>query len=120
MKWDVSTVASKRPFQQTKHMACPKCDGFAQRFNISTLREYRDIVRQLIEVVNQGTFFLVHASCPLQEVFDTPMPSDSISHDFQCLMCGRLFHLGANTYHGHASWTVGGAPKPAGDSPKPN
>jgi hypothetical protein len=100
--------------------SCPKCDGFSQRFNIGSLREYRDLVRQLIEIVNQGTFFLTRASCPLQDVFNTPMPGDSIHHEFQCLMCGRAFHLGADTYHGHASWTIVDLPKLARDLPKPN
>lgn len=54
---------------------CPKCDGFSQRFNISTIREYRDLVRQLIEIMNQGTFLLAHASCPLQDMFKTPTPA---------------------------------------------
>jgi hypothetical protein len=100
-------------------MACPRCDGFAQRFNISTIREYRDLARQLIEIVSEGTFLLIHASCPLQEVFQTPMPGDSIHHDFQCFACGRKFHLGADTYHGHASWTVGDEPKQYGEFGKP-
>ena len=100
--------------------SCPKCDGFSQRFNIGSLREYRDIVRQLIEIVNQGTFFLMRASCPLQDVFNTPVPGDTILHDFQCTACGRAFLLGADTYHGNASWTVGESPKPIADSPKPN
>jgi hypothetical protein len=99
---------------------CPKCDGFSPRFNISTIREYRDIVRQLIEIVNQGTFLLVHASCPLQDMFKTPAPGDSIFHNFQCFACGRTFQLYADTYHGHASWTVGDLPKPIGDLSKPN
>jgi len=37
--------------------SCPQCDGFTQRFNIGSSREYLDFVRQLIEIVNQGTFF---------------------------------------------------------------
>jgi hypothetical protein len=108
----------KSHFWQTKQMAqCSRCDGFLQKFNISSIHEYRDIVRQLIEVVNEGTFFLVHASCPLQDVFNTPMPGDIISHDFQCLMCGRAFHLGADTYHGSASWKVGDLSKPIDEKP---
>src|SRR5216684_2539964 len=97
--------------------SCPKCDGFSQRFNIGSLRDYRDIVRQLIEVVNQGTFFLVHASCPLQDVLKTPVPGDSIFHKFQCFACGRTFQLDADTYHGRASWTVGDLPKPIEEKP---
>jgi hypothetical protein len=101
-------------------MACPKCDGFAQRFNISTIREYQDIARQLIQIVSEGTFLLVRASCPLEAVFQTPMPGDSISHDFRCFACGRKFSLGADTYHGNAKWTVGDLPQPIGDLGKPN
>ena len=42
--------------------SCPKCDGFSQRFNILDGSEYQNIVRQLIEIVSQGTFLLVRAS----------------------------------------------------------
>jgi hypothetical protein len=41
------------------------------------------------------------------------MPGDSVHHDFQCFACGRKFHLGADTYHGNASWTVGESPQPS-------
>ena len=101
-------------------MACPKCDSFAHRFNIVTVREYLDIARQLIEIVSEGTFLLTSASCPLPEVFQTPMPGDSIHHEFQCFACGRKFHLDADTYHGHASWTVGGEPQSHQELGKPN
>ena len=87
--------------------SCPMCDGFSERFNIPTLREYQDFVRQLIEIVSQGTLLLVHADCPLQDMLNGPFPRDSSSHDFQCFACGRTFHLSADTYHGHATWTVG-------------
>jgi len=83
--------------------ACPQCDGFAQRFNIGSLREHLDFVRQLPEIVNQGTFFLACASCPLQDMFNALIPGDAISHDFQRLMRGRSFHLFADTCHGDAS-----------------
>ena len=87
--------------------SCPKCDGFSQRFNILDLREYQDIVRQLIAVVNQGTFLLVHASCPLQDMLKTPLPGDTMFHNFQCFACGRAFQLLSDTYHGGVSWTIG-------------
>lgn len=101
-------------------MACPKCDGFVQRFNISTLREYQDVARQLTQIVSEGTFLLVRASCSLEAVFQTPMPGDIISHDFQCFDCGRKFYLGADTFHGRASWTVGDVPQPIGNVGPPN
>ena len=104
----------------SKMASCPKCDGFTERFNIDGIREYRNIVRQLIEIVDQGTFWLMKASCSLQDVFNTPMPGDIIMHDFQCSTCGRAFHLAADTYHGNASWTVGDIPKPIENLSKPN
>ena len=116
--------ASRSPFRANwSDMPCTKCDGFAQRFNIATIREYRDVVRQLMEIVNEGTFLLVYASCPLQEVFQVfqaAMPGDSIHHDFRCFACGRTFHLGADIYHGHASWTVGDVPQQSENLGKPN
>ncbi len=86
---------------------CNKCDGFAERLNFASSREYLDMVRQLIELVGQGKFLIVHASCPLKDVFNTPWPDDCISHDFQCTPCGRAFQLFADTYHGRANWTPG-------------
>jgi hypothetical protein len=84
---------------------CPKCDGFAERIYPGSRREYLDIVQQLIQIVSEGTFLLVHADCPLQEMFNTPMPGDGVHHDFQCTTCGRAFQLFADAYHGRASWT---------------
>src|SRR5262245_18466676 len=96
----------KSRFWQTEKMTkCSGCSGCAERLIFGTSREYRDIVRQLIELVNQGRFLLVHASCPLQDMFNTPMPGDCIVHDFQCITFGRAFQLFADTYHGGASWT---------------
>lgn len=53
--------------------SCPKCDGFSARFNIGTLREYRDIVRQLIEIVNEGTFWLVRRQVGLDVSHHAPV-----------------------------------------------
>ena len=111
----------KSSFWQTDKMEpCPKCDGFSQRFNILDPHEYQDIVRQLNEVVNQGTLLLVHASCPLQDMLNATSPGDTIFHNFQCFACGRTFQLFADTYHGGASWTIGDLQGPVGDLPKPN
>jgi hypothetical protein len=108
-------------YQENDEMAaCSRCDEFSERLNIAGPREYQNIIRQLIEVVNQGTFLLAHASCPLEDMLGTTWPGDIVSHQFQCFACGRVFELSADTYHGHATWTVGEPPKPAEDSPKPN
>lgn len=83
---------------------CSKCDRFQERLNFSSLSEYLHIVRELIQVVKEGTLTLTRADCRLEEMFETPMPGDVICHEFQCTNCGRRFTLSADTYHGSASW----------------
>ena len=101
-------------------MPCPKCVGFSERLNIETPREYQDLARQLIQIVSEGTLLLVGATCPLEDVLKTPFPGDTLSHTFQCFACGRKFHLDADTYHGHASWTVEEETKLTTNLKKPN
>ena len=56
-------------------VCCPKCNGFCQRLNGHTPREYQEIVRQLIETVKQGVFLLVRASCPLEDILGRRCPA---------------------------------------------
>lgn len=100
--------------------SCPKCDGFSERLHFNTPWEYRDIVRQLIEVVEQGTFVLIHADCPLRRILEPTWPGDSVGHEFECFVCGRKFQLSADTYHGNVYWTPGEIPVPESNIPKPN
>jgi len=116
----LKTVESLRVWQNSQMAPCSRCDGLAQRFNIGTPYEYQSLVRQLIEVVNQGTFLLVEASCPLRDVLQPIWPGDAISHKFKCFACGRTFELFADTYHGNASWSIGDLPGPIENSSKPN
>lgn len=83
----------------------PKCKGFSERFNIGDSREYLDLVRQLIEVVSQGTFVIVEATCPLEEPFTDKWQWDWVQHDFQCTACGRVYQLVGDNYHGRGRWT---------------
>lgn len=85
-------------------VSCTKCERFSERFNIATPGEYRSIVRQLIEMVQQGTFELAQSSCALEEILEPTFPSDTIFHRFKCTLCERQFELPADTYHGHVSW----------------
>lgn len=84
---------------------CVKCSGFAERLNLATPKEYRDLAHQLIEIVNQGTFLLIQATCPLLELFGETWPGDHVEHVFECVTCGRKFELHADTYHGWVTWT---------------
>jgi hypothetical protein len=85
-------------------VGCAKCAGFAERINFATPSQYRDIVHQLLEIVDQGTFVLMEASCPLRDVLGPVWPDDVLAHSFWCTGCGRVFDLRADTYHGGASW----------------
>jgi hypothetical protein len=84
---------------------CRKCTGFTERLTFASPDEYRDFVRQLIEVVNQGRLFLTRADFPLQEMLTPPWPGgDVISHDLQCAGCGRGFQLCVNVWNGRNWW----------------
>jgi hypothetical protein len=85
---------------------CAKCDGFAEKLNFQHHYEYRDMVRQLIDIVDEGTFSLFKATYPLEDVSKSPFPGDSIAHEFQCTARGRKFRLSADTYHARSSWEV--------------
>lgn len=92
---------------QTVRMApCPKCEGFTRSFDMSKPREYLGIARKLMHVVDDGTFLMVHATCPLQDLFRPEWPGNVVEHGFQCTACGRSYHLFADTYHGRASWDM--------------
>jgi hypothetical protein len=97
---------------------CSKCSGYSRQFNIQTPDEYQALVRQLIESLKEGTFLLVLATCPLDEILGPTMPDDIIHHEFQCFVCGRKFELSADTYHGSVHWRPGELPKPQGNSTK--
>ncbi len=83
---------------------CDKCNGFIERVRLNTPREYLDRVRQLIELVNRGSFSLVGADCPLEDLFKEQWPGDVLTHEFRCSSCGKLFELFADTFHGSAWW----------------
>jgi hypothetical protein len=84
---------------------CAKCKGFSERLDLETPGEYRAIAGKLIEVVDQRTFAIVSADCPLEDLFKPVWPSDVVEHKFFCVACGRSYRLFADTYHGRASWS---------------
>jgi len=85
---------------------CPKCADFTRSFDISEPREYLGMARQLITVVAEGTFMMVHATCPLQDLFSSEWPGNLLEHSFQCTGCGRSYELFADTFNGRASWDM--------------
>ncbi len=93
---------------------CPTCAGFTERFTFSSPEKYRDFIRQLIDAVKQGKLLLQHADHPLDEMLTDPWPGgDIISHDFQCMRCGRGFELFVNVWNGRNGW------EPAVEAPEP-
>ena len=85
-------------------MGCGQCADFSERRLFSQPREYRDIAQQLMEIVRQGDFVLLKASCPLRELFGPVWPGDLLEHIFKCARCGDEFRLFADTWHGSVEW----------------
>jgi len=80
---------------------CPKCQGFSERVRILHPYECYDLVRQLEQVVSEGTLVHVTGNCRLADIHrDAPWPQDHIEHTFRCVACGLLFRFYVDTYHG--------------------
>jgi hypothetical protein len=77
---------------------CERCDGFCERFRVNSGDEYRDLIRQLIELVQRNTLKLISGTCALEQLLDSSTwPANIIEHLFEC---SRRFHLGVETWHG--------------------
>jgi len=87
---------------------CPNCIGFGERIRINTPYEYFDIIKQIKEVIAQGTIKLVDGTCPLDEISPNKLwTEDRITHIFQCTACDQSFQLSVDTYHGSGgAWEV--------------
>ena len=87
-------------------LMCSRCDGFLERRRVNSPYEYRDLVRQILETVEEGTFRLVSGTCRLEEILSNRWP-DSMTHVFECTTCSRRFQLAVERYHGlGGTWEV--------------
>jgi hypothetical protein len=82
----------------------PTCGIFPEPASIGNPAEYRDLIRRLISLVNQGTLKMSKSSCPLERVLADPFPDDVLFHNFHGIACRRAFALRAESYHGHLRW----------------
>jgi hypothetical protein len=76
--------------------------------------EYRDLVRQILATVEQGTFKLLSGTCSLEEILTSQQwPDDQIVHVLGCTTCLRRFRLSIETYHGsEGAWELIASPLP--------
>ena len=107
-KWDTAAMAS-----------CPRCEELQTALSIDQPRQYLELVRRLIGLIDEGVIALTASSCTLQALFNAEWPSDTAEHNFECITCGRTFQLFADTYHGHAAWDLTGPPR-KGPAPEPD
>lgn len=87
---------------------CPRCDEFLESKSFEKPREYLELARRLIYLVDEGVFTLMESTCPLRDLFNSEWPAETVEHNFQCNTCGRFFQLFADTYRGHAGWGLTG------------
>jgi hypothetical protein len=87
---------------------CRRCDGFVERRRVNSPYEYQDLVRQILETIQQGTSQVLSGSCPLEEILiSKTWPGDVIVHILGCTTCSRRFRLEIQTYHGSdGTWEV--------------
>lgn len=88
--------------------SCPKCDPFMEGLSFDKPRDYLELARKLLFLVDLGVFAAKECTCPLKDLFNPQWPADTVEHNFQCNTCGRCFQLFADTYHGNACWGLTG------------
>jgi len=78
------------------------------RRRVNSPYDYRDLVRQILEIIEQGTFRVASGTCPVEEILaGKPWPGDYIAHVLECTTCSRRFQLSVETYHGSGgAWEV--------------
>lgn len=100
-RWHTQTMA-----------ACTQCDGLMESLSFDKPREYLELARRLMGLVNDGILILTDGTCPLNDLFKPNWPANTAEHNFECKACGRTFQLFADTYLGHAGWGLTGPPRP--------
>jgi hypothetical protein len=98
-KWETASMAS-----------CARCEELRTAVSIDQPRQYLEMARRLIGLIDAGAIVLTESSCTLQALFNSEWPSDTAEHNFECIACGRTFQLFADTYNGHAGWDLTGPP----------
>ena len=91
---------------------CPKCQGFGRQLQVKHPHECYGLIRQIEQVVSEGTFASVAGNFKLADVRPgAPWPDDCIHHTFRCTNCSQTFRLAVETYHGS-----GGTWQPVGEN----
>jgi len=87
---------------------CARCDGFLERKRVNSLSEYRDLARQILGIMEQGTLKELSGTRSLQETLPPRRsPSGRIVHIFGCPTCSRRFRLSVELHHGcGGAWEV--------------
>lgn len=88
--------------------ACAKCDEFLDSRSFDKPREYLELARDLLGLVDAGVLKLAESTCALRDLFNPEWPAEMVEHNLQCNTCGRSFQLFADTYRGHAGWGLTG------------
>ena len=86
---------------------CENCEGFRDRENFVDFSLFMDTVRQLDGLLSRHIFMLTKGEEFWSDIVADRRPKpDTVCFEFQCPICDSVFELGANFYHGGASWRL--------------
>jgi hypothetical protein len=90
-------------------MACAKCDELCVRFPIRQPHELRRAIEIASQNVADGTISEVPDTNSYSEVSFSELAAgepwgDTVGYRFRCNVCGELFSLHAETYHGSGGY----------------
>jgi hypothetical protein len=84
-------------------MSCDNCLKLTSGSLIKLPIDLKRAIQKAAEAVKSGVFKYEGAGCsgdPFESLARGDHWSDFVSNYFSCKMCGQLFHLHAETYHG--------------------
>ena len=86
---------------------CEQCEGFNVREPVMEIYRFRDLVRQLDNLIQRLVFILIEGRdlWPRIASWNGPQP-DCAQFQFECSICRSVFVLGADFYRGRASWEL--------------
>src|SRR5579862_7613429 len=87
---------------------CDNCQGFEKFEPIEHVYQYENLMRQIDDLMAEGRFILT-SDINLWRNHLSNAPGwrhDVMVHTLECPWCRSIFELGADFYHGRASWRL--------------
>jgi hypothetical protein len=87
---------------------CDNCQGYEKFEPIEHIYQYQNLMRQIDDLIADRRLILTTDLDLWRNLLSDPRGSrpDVVVHSLECPWCRSIFELGADFYHGRASWRL--------------